>query len=33
MTEERVNECHLAVTKVIVKDIHPFATVKSKGFR
>eukprot|EP00063_Salmo_salar_P020933 XP_013995768.1 PREDICTED: zinc finger BED domain-containing protein 1-like [Salmo salar] len=33
MTEERVNDCHLAVTKFIVKGLHPFATVESKGFR
>ncbi|KAK0152223.1 Sorting nexin-25 [Merluccius polli] len=33
MTEERVNECHLAVTKFIVKGLHPFATVEYKGFR
>jgi hypothetical protein len=33
MTEDRVNECHLAVTKVIVNGLHPFATVESEGFR
>nr|XP_046158500.1 epithelial discoidin domain-containing receptor 1-like isoform X4 [Oncorhynchus gorbuscha] len=33
MTEEKVNECHLAETKFIVKGLHLFATVESKGFR
>jgi len=33
MTEESLNACHLAVTTFIVKGLHPFATVDSKGFR
>lgn len=33
MPEERVNECHLALTKFIVKGLHPFATVESNCFR
>lgn len=33
MPEERVNDCHLALTKFIVKGLHPFATVEYNGFR
>ncbi|CAM4705199.1 unnamed protein product [Leuciscus chuanchicus] len=33
MPEERVNDCHLALTKFIVKGLHPFATVESNCFR
>ncbi|KAK7149356.1 hypothetical protein R3I94_008868 [Phoxinus phoxinus] len=33
MPEERVNKCHLALTKFIVKGLHPFATVESNCFR
>ncbi|KAG7503161.1 hypothetical protein JOB18_032815, partial [Solea senegalensis] len=30
---ERMQECHRVVTMVIVKDLQPFATVKSKWCR
>lgn len=33
MTAEKVQECHRAVTKFIVKDLQPFSTVESKWFR
>ena len=33
MTAEKVQECRRVVTKVIGKDLQPFATAKSKWFR
>lgn len=33
MTEARVNECHRAVTKFVVKGLHPFTTVDAPDFR
>ena len=33
MTEARTNECHQAVTKFVVKGLHPFATVDASEFR
>ncbi|XP_039598437.1 E3 SUMO-protein ligase ZBED1-like [Polypterus senegalus] len=33
MTKEKVDEIHRAVTKFIVKDLHPFSTVESPSFR
>ena len=33
MTEERINECHRAVTKFVVKGLHPFTTVDAPDFR
>ncbi|XP_056120666.1 zinc finger BED domain-containing protein 6-like [Rhinichthys klamathensis goyatoka] len=33
MTEARINECHRAVTKFLVKGLHPFATVDASAFR
>lgn len=32
MTEVRINECHRAVTKFVVKGLHPFATVEASAF-
>jgi hypothetical protein len=31
--EEKMNECHQAVTKFIVKGLHPFPTVEQPHFR
>ncbi|KAK7881000.1 hypothetical protein WMY93_032395 [Mugilogobius chulae] len=31
--EEKVNECHRAVTKFVVKGLHPFSTVEQPEFR
>ena len=33
MTEERVNECHQAVTKCVVKGPYPFPKVEDPHFR
>ncbi|KAK0154985.1 Zinc finger BED domain-containing protein 1 [Merluccius polli] len=33
MTQARVDECHRAVTKFVVKGLHPFATVDALEFR
>lgn len=33
MSKERVDECHRAVTRFVVKGLHPFATVESPSFR
>lgn len=33
MPSDKVEECHRAVTKFIVKGLHPFATVESPWFR
>ena len=29
LTKEKVEEIHRAVTKFVVKDLHPFSTVES----
>ena len=33
MPQARVDECHRAVTKFVVKGLHPFATVDAPEFR
>lgn len=33
MPQDRVDECHRAVTKFVVKGLHPFATVDAPEFR
>ena len=33
MTQAKVDECHRAVTKFVVKGLHPFATVDALEFR
>lgn len=33
MAEARINECHRAVTKFVVKGLHPFATVDASAVR
>ncbi|KAJ8358673.1 hypothetical protein SKAU_G00151980 [Synaphobranchus kaupii] len=33
MSKEKVDECHRAVTRFVVKGLHPFATVESTPFR
>ncbi len=33
MSKEKVDECHRAVTRFMVKGLHPFATVESPSFR
>ncbi|XP_039876078.1 E3 SUMO-protein ligase ZBED1-like [Simochromis diagramma] len=33
MTQARIDECHRAVTKFVVKGLHPFATVDAPEFR
>ncbi|KAL1276142.1 hypothetical protein QQF64_035765, partial [Cirrhinus molitorella] len=33
MSKEKVDECHRAVTRFVVKRLHPFATVESPSFR
>lgn len=33
MTQAKVDECHRAVTKFVVKGLHPFATVDAPEFR
>ena len=33
MSQEKVDECHRALTKFIVKGLHPFSTVEAPAFR